>query len=400
MNEVYIIDAVRTPIGKYKGSLKAIRPDDLAAHVIKGLVDRNPDLPVDDIDDVIFGNANGAGEDNRNVARMATLLAGLPKEISATTVNRLCGSGLDAVSHGARAILSGEADIIIAGGVESMTRAPFVMAKPESDFPRGDMKVYDTTIGWRFINSKLENQYGAELMPKTAENVASLLNISRERQDAFAFHSQQKAVHAQKNGVFQQEILPIEVPLNKKEMMLFDKDEHIRGEVTIEKLGTLKPLFENGTVTAGNASGVNDGAAALILVSKKKAEQLGLQPLAKYVCSATAGLEPSLMGLGPIFSTRKLLKKYNMKIEDFGLVELNEAFASQAIACIDELGLNEEIVNVNGGAIALGHPLGASGARILTTLMYEMKRRNVKNGLASMCIGVGQGISMAIENIE
>lgn len=400
MNEVYIIDAVRTPIGKYKGSLRTVRPDDLAAHVIRGLVDRNPKLPVDEIDDVIFGNANGAGEDNRNVARMATLLAGLPKEISATTVNRLCGSGLDAVSHGARAILSGEADIIIAGGVESMTRAPFVMAKPESDFPRGDMKLYDTTIGWRFINKKLESQYGAEVMPKTAENVASLLNISRERQDTFAYNSQQKALKAQQSGIFNQEILPIEVQLSKKETILFDKDEHIRGEVTIEKLSTLKPLFENGTVTAGNASGVNDGASALILVSKKKAEELGLKPLAKYVCSATAGLEPSVMGLGPIFSTRKLLKKYNMKIEDFDLVELNEAFASQAIACIDELGLNEEIVNVNGGAIALGHPLGASGARILSTLTYEMKRRNVKKGLASMCIGVGQGISVVIENVE
>ncbi|WP_342558115.1 acetyl-CoA C-acyltransferase [Metasolibacillus sp. FSL K6-0083] len=398
--EVYIIDAVRTPIGKYRGGLKEIRPDDLAARVIRALIDRNPTVPFDDIDDIIFGNANGAGEDNRNVARMATLLAGLPKEISATTVNRLCGSGLDAVAHGARSILAGEADIVITGGVESMTRAPFVMAKPENDFPRGDMTVYDTTIGWRFINPVLDKMYGTEVMPKTAENVAQRFNISRERQDLFSYNSQKKAATAMELDKFKDEIIAVEVKDKKGNITQFVRDEHIRPNVTLEKLAALKPIFDNGTVTAGNASGVNDGAAALILMSKEKAESLGLKPLVKYTFTATAGLEPSIMGLGPIYSTRKLLEKCNLTIADFDLIELNEAFASQAIACIDMLKIDESKVNVNGGAIALGHPLGASGARILTTLIYEMKRRNVKRGLASMCIGVGQGISLAVENLE
>ncbi|KYG89209.1 beta-ketoadipyl CoA thiolase [[Bacillus] sp. KCTC 13219] len=398
--EVYIIDAVRTPIGKYRGGLKEIRPDDLAAHVIRALIDRNPTVPFDDIDDIIFGNANGAGEDNRNVARMATLLAGLPKEISATTVNRLCGSGLDAVAHGARSILAGEADIVITGGVESMTRAPFVMAKPENDFPRGDMTVYDTTIGWRFINPVLDKMYGTEVMPKTAENVAQRFNISRERQDLFSYNSQKKAATAMELDKFKDEIIAVEVKDKKGNITQFVRDEHIRPNVTLEKLAALKPIFDNGTVTAGNASGINDGAAALILMSKEKAESLGLKPLVKYTFTATAGLEPSIMGLGPIYSTRKLLEKCNLTIADFDLIELNEAFASQAIACIDMLKIDESKVNVNGGAIALGHPLGASGARILTTLIYEMKRRNAKRGLASMCIGVGQGISLAVENLE
>ncbi len=397
---MYIIDAVRTPIGKYRGGLKEIRPDDLAAHVIRALIDRNPTVPFDDIDDIIFGNANGAGEDNRNVARMATLLAGLPKEISATTVNRLCGSGLDAVAHGARSILAGEADIVITGGVESMTRAPFVMAKPENDFPRGDMTVYDTTIGWRFINPVLDKMYGTEVMPKTAENVAQRFNISRERQDLFSYNSQKKAATAMELDKFKDEIIAVEVKDKKGNITQFVRDEHIRPNVTLEKLAALKPIFDNGTVTAGNASGVNDGAAALILMSKEKAESLGLKPLVKYTFTATAGLEPSIMGLGPIYSTRKLLEKCNLTIADFDLIELNEAFASQAIACIDMLKIDESKVNVNGGAIALGHPLGASGARILTTLIYEMKRRNAKRGLASMCIGVGQGISLAVENLE
>ena len=397
---MYIIDAVRTPIGKYRGGLKEIRPDDLAACVIRALIDRNPTVPFDDIDDIIFGNANGAGEDNRNVARMATLLAGLPKEISATTVNRLCGSGLDAVAHGARSILAGEADIVITGGVESMTRAPFVMAKPENDFPRGDMTVYDTTIGWRFINPVLDKMYGTEVMPKTAENVAQRFNISRERQDLFSYNSQKKAATAMELDKFKDEIVAVEVKDKKGNITQFVRDEHIRPNVTLEKLAALKPIFDNGTVTAGNASGVNDGAAALILMSKEKAESLGLKPLVKYTFTATAGLEPSIMGLGPIYSTRKLLEKCDLTIADFDLIELNEAFASQAIACIDMLKIDESKVNVNGGAIALGHPLGASGARILTTLIYEMKRRNVKRGLASMCIGVGQGISLAVENLE
>lgn len=400
MREVVIIDAIRTPIGKYKGSLKNVRPDDLAAIVLKALIQRNPQLPLAEIDDVIFGNANGAGEDNRNVARMAVLLAGLPQEISGTTVNRLCGSSLDAVSHGARAILSGEADIIIAGGVESMTRAPFVMGKAESDFSRGDMKLYDTTIGWRFINPALHKLYGTDTMPQTAENVAKRLGITREQQDTFALKSQQKTKAALEASKFEQEIIAVELKDRKGNITIFDKDEHPRGDVTIEQLAKLKPLFEGGSVTAGNASGVNDGSAALILMSKEKAEALGLIPLAKYVASATAGLEPAVMGLGPISATQKLMKKNNFTTKDFDLVELNEAFAVQSIACINALGFDEEIVNVNGGAIALGHPLGASGARILTTLIYEMKRRNAKRGLASMCIGVGQGISVAIENID
>ena len=399
MREVYIVDAVRTPIGKYKGSLKNIRPDDLAAYVLKALVERNATLPTNEIDDIIFGNANGAGEDNRNVARMATLLAGLPKEISATTVNRLCGSGLDAVSHGARAILAGEADIIIAGGVESMTRAPYVMAKPDVDFPRGDQTMFDTTIGWRFVNPKLDEAYGTEVMPKTAENIAQHFNISREQQDNFALRSQQKAKIAIEENKFENEIIPIELIDRKGNKTLFERDEHVRGDVTLEQLSKLKPLFENGTVTAGNASGINDGASALLLMSYEKIQELGLKPLAKYVFSATAGVEPSFMGLGPIESTKKLLEKTNLSIQDIDLVELNEAFACQAIACIEQLGLNEDRVNVNGGAIALGHPLGASGARILTTLVYEMQRSDAKRGLATMCIGVGQGISVLVEKV-
>ena len=399
MREVYIVDAVRTPIGKYKGSLKNIRPDDLAAYVLKALVERNATLPTNEIDDIIFGNANGAGEDNRNVARMATLLAGLPKEVSATTVNRLCGSGLDAVSHGARAILAGEADIIIAGGVESMTRAPYVMAKPDVDFPRGDQTMFDTTIGWRFVNPKLDEAYGTEVMPKTAENIAQHFNISREQQDNFALKSQQKAKIAIEENKFENEIIPIELIDRKGNKTLFERDEHVRGDVTLEQLSKLKPLFENGTVTAGNASGINDGASALLLMSYEKIQELGLKPLAKYVFSATAGVEPSFMGLGPIESTKKLLEKTNLSIQDIDLVELNEAFACQAIACIEQLGLNEDRVNVNGGAIALGHPLGASGARILTTLVYEMQRSDAKRGLATMCIGVGQGISVLVEKV-
>ena len=399
MREVYIIDAVRTPIGKYKGALKNVRPDDLAATVLKGLIGRNPKLPVNEVDDIIFGNANGAGEDNRNVARMATLLAGLPVEISASTVNRLCGSGLDAVSQGARSILSGEADIVIAGGVESMTRAPFVMGKPEIDYPRGDFNLVDTTIGWRFINHKLHELYGTDTMPKTAETVAQRFNISREEQDQFALNSQLKSYSAIENGKFKKEIIPGELKDRKGYTTLFEIDEHPRPDITAEKLAKLNPLFEGGSVTAGNSSGINDGASALILVSKEKASELGLKPIAKYITSATAGLEPAVMGLGPIYSTKKLLAKTGLKIEDFDLFELNEAFASQAIACIKELNIDEKKVNLNGGAIALGHPLGASGARILTTLIYELKHQQAKKGLATMCIGVGQGISVAIENI-
>ncbi|TMU84884.1 acetyl-CoA C-acyltransferase [Bacillus sp. BHET2] len=400
MREVVIVDAVRTPIGKYKGSLKEVRPDDLGAHVIKALVERNPLVPVDTIEEVVLGNANGAGEDNRNVARMSTLLAGLPVEVGATTINRLCGSGLDAVNYAARAILADEGDVFIAGGTESMTRAPYVMAKPSKDFPRGNMEMFDTTIGWRFVNSRLKEQYGTDSMPETAENVAKQFGISREEQDHFAYWSQMKAKRAIDEDRFKEEIVPVELRDRKGNLSTFQIDEHPRPETNNEKLQKLKPLFQGGTVTAGNASGVNDGASALILMSREKAEELGVTPLARYVTSATSGLEPSVMGLGPIYATQKILKRTGLALEQIGLVELNEAFAAQSIACIRELGLNEEIVNVNGGAIAFGHPLGASGARILTTLLYEMKKRKVRYGLSTMCIGVGQGIATLVENIE
>ncbi|MBO0997449.1 acetyl-CoA C-acyltransferase [Bacillus sp. SD075] len=400
MREVVIVDAVRTPIGRYKGALKSVRPDDLGAVVIKALIERNPKLPPEQIADVVFGNANQAGEDNRNVARMASLLAELPVNVSGTTINRLCGSGLDAVMYAARSIAVGEGDIYIAGGTESMTRAPYVMAKPESDFPRGAMELHDTTIGWRFTNKKLEKMYGADSMPQTAENVAQRCSVSREDQDQFALQSQQRAKQAVENERFANEIVPVRFIDRKGNEIVVERDEHPRPDTTIEKLGKLKPIFEGGTVTAGNASGVNDGASALLLLSAEKAKEFGLTPLAKYVAGAVAGLEPSVMGLGPIYSTRKLLKRVNLGLDDIGLVELNEAFASQSIECIRQLGLDPEKVNVNGGAIAFGHPLGASGARILTTLLHEMNKQNVQYGLATMCIGVGQGISAIIENME
>lgn len=400
MNEVVIVDAVRTPIGRYRGALKDVRPDDLGAIVIKALMERNATVPADQIDDVIFGNANGAGEENRNVARMSLLLAGLPESVSGTTINRLCGSGLDAISMGARSILAGEEEIIIAGGTESMTRAPFVMKKPDAAFPRGNMEMFDTTIGWRFINPKLHEMYGTDSMPETAENVAERLNISRQRQDEFAVLSQEKATNAMETNRFQEEIVPVHIQDRKGNEIVMDQDEHPRPGTTLDKLSNLRPLFSGGTVTAGNASGVNDGASAVLLMSAQRAKELGVKPLAKFISSAAAGVEPAVMGLGPIYSTQKLLLRTGLSIEDFDLIELNEAFASQSIACIDQLGLNIDKVNVNGGAIALGHPLGASGARILTTLVHEMKKREVRCGLATMCIGVGQGISVAIENIE
>ncbi|ABO67275.1 MULTISPECIES: 3-oxoadipyl-CoA thiolase [Geobacillus] len=398
--EVVIVDAVRTPIGRYKGALKEVRPDDLAAVVIRALIERNPNLPVEQIDDVVFGNANQAGEDNRNVARMAALLAGLPKEVAGVTINRLCGSGLDAVNYAARAIFADEADIMIAGGVESMTRAPFVMAKPSSDFPRGNIEMYDTTIGWRFINPKMQEMYGTDSMPQTAENVAKRFGITREAQDEFAYESQMKAKRAMETNRFADELVPVVYYDRKGNRIVVDKDEHPRPDTTLEKLAKLPPLFENGTVTAGNASGVNDGAAALLLMSADKAKALGLKPLAKYVTSAVAGVEPAVMGIGPIFATRKALRRAGLSVDDIGLVELNEAFASQALECIRQLELDREKVNVNGGAIALGHPLGASGARILTTLIYEMQKRGVTYGLATMCIGVGQGIATIVKNAD
>ncbi|MDM5336888.1 acetyl-CoA C-acyltransferase [Fictibacillus enclensis] len=400
MREVVIVDAVRTPIGRYKGSLKSVRPDDLAGIAIKALLERNPDVPVSQIEEVVLGNANGAGEDNRNVARMAALLAGLPVEVGGTTINRLCGSGLDAVIYGARAIMANEGDIFIVGGTESMTRAPLVMAKPDAEFPRGDMKMFDTTIGWRFINPLLNEQYGTDSMPQTAENVAQRYGITREAQDQFAAESQRRAQKAVEEDRFKDEIIPVRLEDKKGNESIFDKDEHPRPGTTIEKLSKLKPLFPGGTITAGNASGVNDGAAALLMMSAEKAKALGLTPLVRYKASAVAGLEPSVMGLGPIEACRKAVQRAGLTMDDVELVELNEAFASQSLECINQLELDPEKVNVNGGAIAFGHPLGASGARILTTLIHEMKKRNAKYGLATMCIGVGQGIAAVVENIE
>ncbi|NQD65251.1 acetyl-CoA C-acyltransferase [Bacillus haikouensis] len=400
MREVVIVDAVRTPIGKYKGALKDVRPDDLGALVIKELVGRNDGMPVEEIEEVVLGNANGAGEDNRNVARMSALLAGLPVEVGATTINRLCGSGLDAVNYAARAILAGEGNIFIAGGTESMTRAPFVMAKPSKDFPRGNMEMFDTTIGWRFVNPRLKQRYGTDSMPETAENVAKQYEITREEQDRFAFRSQMKAKQAMEGERFKEEIVPVEISDRKGNSSQVEIDEHPRPGTSLEKLGKLSSIFHDGTVTAGNASGVNDGASALLMMSRDKAEELGLKPLARYVTSAIAGLDPSVMGLGPIYATRKALKRAGLSLHQIGLIELNEAFAAQSIACIRDLGLNEEIVNVNGGAIAFGHPLGASGARILTTLVHEMKKRRTRYGLSTMCIGVGQGIATIVENID
>ncbi len=400
MREVVIVDAVRTPVGRYKGALKSVRPDDLAAHVIKAIIERNPQVPVEEIEDVFMGCANQAGEDNRNVARMAVLLAGLPLEVGGATVNRLCGSGLEAVNQAARAIAVGEGDIFLAGGTESMTRAPFVMGKAEAEFPRGDIKMYDTTIGWRFINPKLEKMYGSTSMPGTAQIVADRYGITREEQDRFAYESQQRAKKAIESGTFKDEIIPVKLVDRKGNETIVDTDEHPRPETTLEKLSSLPPLFEGGSVTAGNASGVNDGASVLLMMSAEKAEELGLKPMARYVTSAVHGLEPDVMGLGPIGASRKALKRAGLSVDDLDLIELNEAFASQSIQCIRELGFNHDIVNVNGGAIALGHPLGASGARILTTLLHEMKRRKANRGLATMCIGVGQGIATLVERID
>ncbi|VEF48056.1 acetyl-CoA acetyltransferase [Bacillus freudenreichii] len=398
MREVVIVDAVRTPFGRYKGALKNIRPDDLGAKVIEALINRNPELPKEQIEEVVMGNANQAGEDNRNVARMSALLASLPLCVAGTTVNRLCGSGLDAVMYAARAIAVGDGDIFIAGGTESMTRAPLVMAKPDKEFPRGSMELQDTTIGWRFTNQKLKDMYGADTMPETAENVAKRYSISREEQDEFAFESQMKAKRAMGENLFEEEIVPVVYTDRKGNEIIVDSDEHPRPDTSLEKLSKLRPIFPGGTVTAGNASGVNDGASALLLMSKEKAEEFGMKPLVTYRVGAVAGLEPAVMGLGPIYSSKKALERAGLTVDDIDLVELNEAFASQSIQCIKELGLNKEKVNVNGGAIAFGHPLGASGARILTTLIYEMRRRQSKYGLATMCIGVGQGISVIVEN--
>lgn len=398
MRDVFIVDAVRTPIGRFGGVLAGVRPDDLAAAVIAALVQRNA-IATETVDDVVWGAANQAGEDNRNVARMALLLAGLPVEVPGATVNRLCGSGLEAVNSGYRQIRCEEASTIIAGGSESMTRAPFVMSKASTAFDR-NIEMHDTALGWRFVNPRLDEMYGSEAMGKTAENVRRDHGITREEQDAFAAESHQRAVDAMEGGRFKDEIVPVSVPQRKAEPLVIDRDESPRHDTSLEKLSTLRPVFEEeGTVTAGNSSGLNDGAAALLLADAATVEANRWKPLARIVTSAVAGVEPSRMGIGPVPATRKALERAGLSSSDLDLVELNEAFAAQSLACIQELGLDTDKVNVNGGAIALGHPLGCSGARILTSLVHELKRRDGRYGLATMCIGVGQGIATVIERV-
>ena len=396
METVYVVDAVRTAIGRYGGALSTIRPDDLLADVIKALIKRNQKIDVSDIEDVIAGDANQAGEDNRNVARMAALIAGLPVSVAGNTVNRLCASGLQAIMDASRAIMVGDGNIFLAGGVESMTRAPFVMAKPDGAFSR-KTEVYDSTIGWRFPNKKLTEKYYPFSMGETAENVAKQWNISREAQDQFAFESQRKYFEALAAGKWKDEIIPVEITPNKTEKVIFEVDEHPR-KSSLEKLSQLKPAFvKDGSVTAGNSSGINDGAAMLMLANESAVKKYELKPIAKVVSMAIAGVDPAIMGIGPVAATQKALSRAALSVSDLDLIELNEAFASQLIACIQELGLDLKKVNVNGGSIALGHPLGCSGARIATTLLYEMKRREVRYGLATMCVGVGQGAAMIFE---
>lgn len=399
MEDAVILSAVRTPIGRYGGSLKDVRPDDLAALVIAEAVKRAR-IDASTIEDVILGCANQAGEDNRNVARMALLLAGLPVEVAGQTVNRLCGSGLQAINSAAQAISTGMGDTFVAGGVESMTRAPFVLGKADSAFSR-NMNLQDTTLGWRFINPKLSAMHHPYSMGETAENVAEKYNIRREEQDAFALRSQQRGVAAQQSGRFATEIMPVTIPQKKGEAVVVALDEHPRADTTLEKLAALKPVFrQGGTVTAGNSAGINDGAAALVLMARNSADKLGLHPRARIVASAVAGVDPAYMGLGPIPAMRKVLQRAGLSIQDMDLIELNEAFAAQALQCVRELEIDQEKLNVNGGAIALGHPLGCSGARLVVTLLHELERRNGRYGLATMCIGVGQGIATIIERIE
>jgi 3-oxoadipyl-CoA thiolase len=397
MKTCYIIDAVRTPIGRYGGRLSSIRPDDLLAHMISSLLQRNPSIDPAAIEDIIAGAANQAGEDNRNVARMAALLAGLPVTVGGNTVNRLCASGLQAIMDASRAIICGEGLLYIAGGVESMTRAPFVTAKSEGAWNR-KLETYDSTIGWRFTNQKLATMHHPYNMGETAEHVATQWNISREMQDAFAYSSQQKYAAACTNGKWENEIVAIEM-INDRLITWFNKDEHPR-ETSLEKLAALKPAFaKDGTVTAGNSSGINDGASALLLASEEAVKLFGLQPIARVVSMGIAGVDPAIMGVGPVPASRKALKRAGITAKDLSLVELNEAFASQSLACMRDLGLDPTNVNVNGGSIALGHPLGCSGARIATTLVHEMNRTKAKYGLATMCVGVGQGAAMVFEGV-
>jgi 3-oxoadipyl-CoA thiolase len=400
LRDAWIIDAVRTPIGRYGGALAGVRPDDLAALVIRALVDRTGVDPAS-VEDVILGCANQAGEDNRDVARMALLIAGLPVEVAGLTVNRLCGSGMQAVSSAAHAIAVGDGEVFIAGGVESMSRAPYVMLKPEGAFERGTHELVDSTLGWRFVNPKLDARYPVMSLGETAECVADDWSVSRERQDAFALESQRRTAASTAAGRFDGQLVPVTIPQRKGDPVVVARDEHPRPDTTAEGLAKLKPAFrDGGTVTAGNASGINDGAAALLLVEAERGRALGLRPMARVVATAVAGVDPRVMGMGPVPAIRKVLARAGVSVADLDLVELNEAFASQSIACIDELGLDPARVNVNGGAIALGHPLGASGARLVTMLVHELVRTGGRYGLAAMCIGVGQGIAMVVERID
>ncbi len=401
LSEAYLIDGIRTPIGRFGGALAKVRADDLAALPMRALVERNPGIDWSRLDDVICGCANQAGEDNRNVARMAALIAGLPVEVPGVTVNRLCGSSLDAVLQAARAIRLGEMDLVIAGGVESMSRAPFVMPKAESAFSRR-AEIYDTTIGWRFVNPAIERQYGIDSMPETAENVAEQFGISRADQDAFALRSQERTAAAMERGRLAKEIVPVEIPQRKGDSIIVDRDEHPRPGTTLEKLAKLPtPFRSDGTVTAGNASGVNDGSVALLIASEAAVKEYGLNPVARVVAGAVAGVEPRIMGIGPAPASEKLMMRLKLGIGDFDVIELNEAFAAQSLAVLRMLGLPDdaEQVNPNGGAIALGHPLGASGARLVLTAMRELEERGAKRALCTMCIGVGQGIAAAIERV-
>ena len=400
MRDVYICDAIRTPVGRYGGALSSVRTDDLAAIPLKALMDRNPKMDWASIDDIYMGCANQAGEDNRNVARMASLLAGFSETVPASTINRLCGSGMDAIGIGARGFKAGEIDIVIAGGVESMSRAPFVMGKATTAFAR-DVKMYDTSIGWRFVNKKLDAQYGTEGMIQTAQNIATDFNISREDQDAFAHWSQEKAHTAQQNGSLKREIVSVMVPQRKKDPIEVSKDEHPR-LTSLEKLSTLRSITgENGSITAGNASGVNDGAAALLIASEEAVKKYNLKPKVKILGMATAGVLPRIMGMGPVPATQKVLAKLGLTLDGMDIIELNEAFAAQSLGCTRELGLmdNDPRINPLGGAIALGHPLGMSGARIVTSAFYQMQNTNAKKALCTMCIGVGQGIAMVLEKV-
>ncbi|KIE85917.1 beta-ketoadipyl CoA thiolase [Acinetobacter pittii] len=402
MKNAYIIDAIRTPFGRYAGGLAPVRADDLGAVPIKALMQRNPNVDWEQVDDVIYGCANQAGEDNRNVGRMSALLAGLPYQVPATTINRLCGSSLDAIAIAARAIKAGEANLVIAGGVESMSRAPYVMGKSDSAFGRSQ-KIEDTTMGWRFINPKLKELYGVDTMPQTAENVAEQFNVNRADQDQFALVSQQRTASAQAKGFFSKEIVAVEIPQRKGDAVVIDIDEHPRASTTLEALSKLKPVVKaDGTVTAGNASGINDGAAALLIASDEAVQAYNLKPRAKIIASTAVGVEPRIMGFAPAPAIKKLLKQANLTLEQMDVIELNEAFAAQALAVTRDLGLPDDSakVNPNGGAIALGHPLGASGARLVTTALNQLEQTGGRYALCSMCIGVGQGIALIIERVE